>query len=151
MFWSIENLECGAKGLEFCGWAKEIAIQNFSIVKPLKRFRKNSILVIWDLTERWLNQKKDIGQAFINYYTELFSSSNPSSQCGALEKIPQLVTEDMNADLVGVFHEWEILDAIKQMAPLKAPGLDGMPPLLDKDVTSSVHMWLNSGILPSPH
>ena len=57
----------------------------------------------------------------------------------------------MNADLMGVFHEWEILDAIKQMAPLKAPGLNGMPPLLDKDVTSFVHMWLNSGILPSPH
>ena len=57
----------------------------------------------------------------------------------------------MNADLVGVFHEWEILDAIKQMAPLKALGLDGMPPLLDKDVTSFVHMWLNSVILPSPH
>lgn len=57
----------------------------------------------------------------------------------------------MNADLMGVFHEWEILDAIKQMAPLKALGLDGMPPLLDKDVTSSVHMWLNSGILPFSH
>ena len=55
----------------------------------------------------------------------------------------------MNADLMGVFHEWEILDAIKQMAPLKALGLDGMPPLLDKDVTSSIHIWLNSGILPS--
>ena len=57
----------------------------------------------------------------------------------------------MNADLMGVFHEWEILDAIKQMAPLKAPGLDGMPLLLDKDVTSFVHMWLNLGILPSSH
>ena len=64
----------------------------------------------------------------------------------------------MNADLVGVFHEWEISEAIKQMAPLKAPGPDGMPPLfyqhfwplVDKDVTSSVLMWLNLGILPSP-
>ena len=73
-------------------------------------------------------------------------------------KIPQVVTEDMNVDLVGVFHEWEILDVIKQMAPLKAPGQDRMPllfyqhlwPLVDKNVTSSVLMWLISGILPFP-
>ena len=64
----------------------------------------------------------------------------------------------MNADLGGIFHEWEILDAIKKMAPLKAPGPDGMPPLfyqnfwpvVDKDVTSSVLIWLNLGILPFP-
>ena len=80
------------------------------------------------------------------------------SQGEALEKIPKVDTEDMNADLGGIFHEWEILDAIKQMVPLKAPGLDGMPllfyqhfwPVVDKDVTSSVLMWLNSSILPSP-
>ena len=73
--------------------------------KATKRLQKNSILGIQDLTERWLNQTEDIGQAFINYYTELFSSSCPASQCGALDKIPQVVTEEMNADLVGVFQE----------------------------------------------
>ncbi|XP_050245827.1 uncharacterized protein LOC126693745 [Quercus robur] len=124
---------------------------NFFHSKATKRLQKNSILGIRDLTRRWLNQSEDIGQAFINYYTELFSSC-PASQCGALDKIPQVVTEEMNADLVGVFHEWEILDAIKQMVPLKAPGPGRMPPLfyqhfwpmVDKDVTSSVLMWLNS-------
>ena len=42
------------------------------------------------------------------------------------------------------------------MAPLKAPGPDGMPPLfyqhfwglVDKDVTSSILSWLNIGTLP---
>ena len=126
--------------------------------KATKRFRKNSILGIRDPSGRWLNQAEGIGQAFINYYTDLFSSSNSTSQGGTLKKIPKVVTEDMNVDLGGIFHEWEILDAIKQMAPLKAPGPDGMPPLfyqhfwpvVDKDVTSLVLMWLNSGILPSP-
>lgn len=64
----------------------------------------------------------------------------------------------MNDNLVGAFHKWEILDAVKQMAPLKAPSPNEMPslfyqhfwPLVDKDVTSFVLMWLNSGILSSP-
>ncbi|KAL0006196.1 hypothetical protein SO802_013757 [Lithocarpus litseifolius] len=61
--------------------------------KATKRLRKNSILGIRDPTGRWLNQTEDIGQAFIKYYTELFSSSCPASQCGALDKIPQVVTD----------------------------------------------------------
>ena len=48
--------------------------------------------------------------------------------------------------------------ALKQMAHLKAPGPDGMPPLFYKhfwqmvegDVTSSIRLWLNSSTLPSP-
>ena len=44
------------------------------------------------------------------------------------------------------------------MAPLKALGLDGMPPLfyqhfwgiVNQDVTLSILEWPNSGTLPSP-
>ena len=61
----------------------------------------------------------------------------------------------MNDELVGEFQEWEVVQALKQMAPLKAPGPDGMPPLfyqhfwstVDSDVTDSILSWLNT---PSP-
>ena len=54
--------------------------------------------------------------------------------------------------------EHEVVAALKQMAPLKAPGPDGMPPLfcqhfwqtVNQDVISSILSWLNSGILPHP-
>ena len=46
-----------------------------------------------------------------------------------------MVTESMNADLVGTFHEWEVVAALKQMAPLKAPGSDEMPPIFYQ------HFW----------
>ena len=46
-----------------------------------------------------------------------------------LNSIPQLVTEEMNASLTDNFQAWEVEAALKQMAPLKAPGPDGMPPL----------------------
>ena len=56
------------------------------------------------------------------------------------------------------FLESEVGATLHQMSPLKAPGLDGMPPLffqhfwgsINNDVTSSILSWLNSGTLPSP-
>ena len=106
----------------------------------------------------WLDQPVDIGQIFFRYYTDLFSSSNPPRVQEALLNIPQVVTKSMNFDLVGAFHEWEVVAALKQMAPLKALGFDGMSPLfylyfwpmVDFDVTSSILSWLNTGTLPSP-
>ena len=64
----------------------------------------------------------------------------------------------MNDELVGEFQEWEVVQALKQMAPLKALDPDGMPPLfyqhfwstVDSDVTNSILSWLNIGTLPSP-
>ena len=106
----------------------------------------------------WVNQLRDIGQCFIRYYIEMFTNSNPPRVQEAIQNIPPMVTESMNANLVGTFHEWEVVAALKQMAHLKAPGPDGMQPLFYKhfwqtvkgDVTSSILLWLNSGTLPSP-
>ena len=64
----------------------------------------------------------------------------------------------MNHVLTSRFEEWEVLKALKQMAPMKAPGLDGMPPLffqhfwpmIEGDVTLSVLSWLNSGTISHP-
>ena len=75
-----------------------------------------------------------------------------------LDSIPQVVTEDMNATLTGEFKALEVEVALKQIAPLKAPGPDGMPPLfyqnlwdlVSSDVTSTVLHFLNKGSLPSP-
>ena len=50
----------------------------------------------------------------------------------------------------------EVEVALKQMAPLKSPGLDGMPPifyqnywsLVGNDVTDAILMYLNTGTFP---
>ena len=70
-----------------------------------------------------------MGLELTKYYEELFTSSNQSLTVEALEKIPCTVTKEMNADLVRDFSELEVRETLHQMAPLKAPGLDGMPPL----------------------
>ena len=74
-----------------------------------------------------------------------------------LASIPQVVTEEMNDILIGDFKAWEVEVALKQMAPLKAPGPDGMPPLfyqnfwdlVSSDVTNTVLHFLNKGSLPN--
>ena len=73
-----------------------------------------------------------------------------------LNSTPQLVIEVMNASFTNNFQAWEVEAAFKQMAPLKAPGLDGMPPLIFQnywdlvkgDITTTVLNYLNSGWLP---
>ena len=64
----------------------------------------------------------------------------------------------MNLALMGVFLESKVSLALKQMATLKASGLNEMPPLfyqhfwevVDHDVTNYVLSWLNSDTLPHP-
>ena len=93
-----------------------------------------------------------------SYYNDLFSTSNPILVADSLEKIPCLVTDEMNAELMKEFTELEVKEALNQMAPLKALSPDGMPPLfyqhfwatMQHDVTSAILSWLNSGTLPEP-
>ena len=85
-------------------------------------------------------------------------SSGLSCATSEVSSIPQLVTNDMNSTLTENFQAWEVECAIKQMAPLKALGPDGMPPLFFQnywelvkgDITNTILSFLNSGSLPSP-
>ena len=64
----------------------------------------------------------------------------------------------MNQMLSQEFSEQEVATALKQMASLKALGLNGIPPLfyqhfwgiVGQDITSLILIWLNSSILPTP-
>ena len=126
--------------------------------KATKRLRKNLIRGIRDGNGAWLTNHDDIGHVMESYYKELFSTTNPNLEVDSLEKIPCMVTDLMNSELVKEFSELEVKEALNQMAPLKASGPDGMPPLfyqhfwsiMQHDVTLAILSWLNSGILPEP-
>ncbi|XP_075655057.1 uncharacterized protein LOC142625254 [Castanea sativa] len=117
------------------------------------RYRKNVIMEINDLHGVWTEGPNDIADVLIQYYSELFTTSSLTIHQEALHHIPQVITEDMDKELTSRFEEWELNQALKQMAPMKAPGPNGMPPLffqhfwpmIEGNVTHSVLSWLNSG------
>ena len=78
--------------------------------------------------------------------TNLFSSSNPSGLETVVQHTKGVVSADMNAGLIEEFTRLEVETALKQMAPLKALGPDGMPPMFFQ------HYWDSIGddvVLPT--
>ena len=67
-----------------------------------------------------------------------------------------MVTLDMNRQLTYEFSALKFETALKQMAPIKSPGLDSMPllfyqncwSLVGSDVNEAIFMYLNLGTLP---
>jgi hypothetical protein len=56
-------------------------------------------------------------------------TSNPALVEPVVENIVPSVTAEMNSRLISEFTADEVVQALKQMAPLKAPGPDGLPPV----------------------
>ncbi|XP_074292350.1 uncharacterized protein LOC141619219 [Silene latifolia] len=61
-----------------------------------------------------------------NYFEELFTSSNPVDFDDVLVGLEGRVSADMNMGLSREYGEEEVIEALHQMHPLKAPGPDGM-------------------------
>ena len=113
---------------------------------------------IRDEQDTWRVQSKEINKVLTDYYKALFTSTRKDDSTQVLACVPSVITDEMNDSLCCEFGESEVYEALKQMAPLKAPGPDGKPPLfyqpfwdtVDHDVTTSILPWLNSSTLPSP-
>lgn len=67
--------------------------------------------------------------SIVDYYQGLFSSSNPVQAGTTIDSIPSIISDDMNTQSSIDYIAWEVKATIKQMSPLKAPSLDGMPHL----------------------
>ena len=104
----------------------------------------------------WHKEETKIARIFVEFYTDLFSSFIPVDFEEILHIVGPKFLREMNADLVRVFHEGEVRQALKQMYPLKALGPDGMPPLFyqhfrstcGQEVCKKVLDFLNHGISP---
>ena len=118
-----------------------------------QRKRRNFLKGLRDNSGVWQTEKGVISQVLVEFYAGLFTISNTHNLESILEGVQEVVTWEMNAKLTGPYTREEVECAIKEMAPLKAPGPDGMPPPfyqtywsdVSMDITQAVLSCLNSG------
>ena len=122
-----------------------------------QRFRPNKISELRNADGVLVSGDEGVSAMVVEYYSKLYTSSDPVETEEVVQFIKPTVTEEMNRDLIGEFSRDEVEVAVKQMAPLKAPGPDGMPPIffqkfwniIGDDVVKAIHSCLNSeNILP---
>jgi hypothetical protein len=91
------------------------------------RARKNKIKRLKDSEGVWQDSPTDMERMATSYFQELFTRDPSLNSDDLIAMIPEKVTEAMNMDLCKDFTEEEISDALFQIGPLKAPGVDGFP------------------------
>ena len=109
-----------------------------------------------DSNECWQEDMEKIEETIVDYYTQLFSSSNPLDFSKLINAVEPKVSHEMNNMLTREFIGSEVKTALNQMYPLKYLGPDGMPPLffqhfppiIGNVFTKTVLDFLNSGISP---
>lgn len=77
----------------------------------------------------WHEDEEVFSGLLTNFYTQFFTFSNPLDFKCILDGVQAMVNDHMRADLAWPYTTDEVDVAIKEMAPLKAPSLDGMPSL----------------------
>ena len=88
---------------------------------------KNFIKGLRDGNGDWREDEEVFSALLTDFYTHLFTSLNPHDFDRVLDGVEAVVTETMHEDLMRPFTSEEVAMAIKEMAPLKASGPDGMP------------------------
>jgi ribonuclease HI len=120
------------------------------------RRKKNRIEKIRDEQGIWWKSQEEVGLAFVNYYKGLFIAGREEEMGPSLQNIQPAVTQGMNEELGLAFTEEEVHAALHQMAPLKAPGPDGLNAcffqqnwtVMQSEVCKGILEILNSGIMP---
>uniref|UniRef100_A0A2N9FFZ2 Reverse transcriptase domain-containing protein n=1 Tax=Fagus sylvatica TaxID=28930 RepID=A0A2N9FFZ2_FAGSY len=121
--------------------------------RATQRKRKNHVTRLRTQDGQWTATQAQVPPLFVEYYKSLFQTANPDQVEQVVEDIQCVVTAEMNSQLISEFTAVEVEIALKQMAPLKAPGPDSLPPifyqkywhLIGRDVTAAVLTCLNSG------
>ena len=113
-----------------------------------QRKRRNFIKGLKDENGTWQENEEVVSGMLIEFYANLFTSSTPGNLEQILEGIQPVVTEEMRIKLAKPFVvEEEVECAIKDMAPLKALSLDGMPLLFYQIHWTDVGMDISQAIL----
>ena len=100
--------------------------------KVTKRNKNNFISGLENAQGEWLEGEEQIGEMLIRYYSNLFSTVNPTELDTVLSGMQPKVSDAMNIELLKPFRMEKVHIALKQMKLDTAPGPEGLPPLFYK-------------------
>ncbi|XP_012442048.1 uncharacterized protein LOC105767067 [Gossypium raimondii] len=86
----------------------------------------NNIERLKDAEGNWVTNSKEICKVAKDYFVSLFRSNSQNANIQEMGHIKECVTRETNERLNMIYTEEEITQAIKQMDPNKAPGIDGL-------------------------
>lgn len=120
------------------------------------RQKKNTISKLKKDNGEWCEDIKEIQNMATSFFKNLYTKDDGVNPQVLLDLIQEKVSSDINACLTKEFTEQEISDALFQIGPLNAPGLDGFPArffqrnweTLKQDVVNAVMKFFEDGMLP---
>jgi hypothetical protein len=95
--------------------------------KAAGRAKKNKITRLRTDDGRITKDKKEMGNIARDFFQQLYTQDPSVYPHDLLQIVEPQITEEMNESLCKEFSGEEILDALFQIGPLKAPGPDGFP------------------------
>lgn len=99
----------------------------FFHLRASRRRRKNQIKSLQLPDGRVSENKDELEEATTQFYENLYRTEGVQNMASVIDTVPRRVTDDMNSMLNAEYTQEEIKQALFQMFPLKAPGLDGFP------------------------
>ena len=89
--------------------------------KANQRRRKNAIMSIKDEHGVAQEEPLEIERIVVNYFSQIYSSTNPQNFGSIMEAVKRSVTSEMNVGLTQEFKAEEVVIALHQMYPTKSP------------------------------
>ena len=125
----------------------------FYHVLTKQRRVRNKIVGLHDTLGNWITDENGVEKVAVDYFEDLFSSTDPTEFDSFLDEIVPSISPQMNQILLRMATEEEVRLALFMMHPKKAPGPDGMTALfyqhswhvIKKDVVEMVNNFLLTG------
>ncbi|KAG7581014.1 Reverse transcriptase zinc-binding domain [Arabidopsis suecica] len=118
IFWKMKSRETwyqeGDKNTKF-----------FHAITKQRRAR-NKILGLLNDDGMWVDKEVGIERLAVDYFKDLFTTSDPQEFHSVLQDVPTMISEDMNQKLTREISPEEVKRALFSLHPDKAPGPDGM-------------------------